>query len=468
MIRTSLFAIGMLSATASAQEVAFDVLYSWDSDDARVLAQSLTAWRHAPLATDTQLMDWYTSTDIDVRNSGHGRLRLGFQSEAPAAAAAMLPRIDFRNASVRLAVRAASWDDVGQLTVVFGSDGTSASRTATLDVKHVLKAPRNGEWIELVVPVADLERYNEVDLARINFAMVRAQGKPGSHVDVSTVSLVWPAADNPAAVGREIRVLDPQFDVGGNALRNAGERRLLLNYGARITGLDVRNDGGASSRATDARLLASADFGAVSFAGSLGVLDAHSQTTVGSAELVWRTAAPLTLSLGHARNAIDTVAALEADVVQDATTLAGDYSTPRWGFFAGVADIDYSDGNERAMWNAKLRVSVWERIGAHAYVRTLHYTNSDPYSGYYYSPDEYDRWLAGFSARARVSSRVIMSGHLDGGRQEADGEDSASWTTRVNLDAKPAARWMLRLSAGVDQTRPDYRYRYVMGYIAYQ
>lgn len=464
MIRRIVVALGMASFTAHAQQVSLDSLYSRDSDDTRVFANAVTAWRFPATAVDTQMMSWYARSDIDVRNSGPGQLRLGFQTDLPAGAATALPNLDLRGAAVKVTVRAASWHDVAQFTVILGSDGAAANDTVTLDVKGALADPRDGEWIDLVVPVHALEKYNAPDLSRINFAMIRARGKAGSHVDLATVSVV--RTDATGAM-REVRIIDPQFDVGRSTLRNAADAP-PFNVGAKVTALDVRNGAAdASRRATDGRLLASAEYGRFSAAASLGVLDARSTTTVGSAEIAWRPGDELVLSLGHARNAIDTVEALDADVVQDATTLTADYANARWGVFAAVADIDYSDGNDRTMLNTKIHAAVWERIGASVYVRTLHYRNADPYTGFYFSPEEYDRWLVGVAARTRTG-RVLVSGHLDGGQQTTDGDESTGWTTRLSIESKPAQRWTLRVTAGVDQTRPDYRYRYLMGQIAYE
>jgi hypothetical protein len=466
MIRQAAFVFCMASLAAHAQQISFDTLYSRDSDDTRVSAQSLTGWRFAPAVVGTQLLSWYTTSDIDVRNSGHGQVRLGFQTQAPAAAAATLPRLDFRGSAIKLSVRAARWDDVAQFVLIFGSDGVSATQTITLDLKRKLVSPPDGVWIDLVVPVSEFEKYNAIDLSNVNFAMVRAQGRGGSHVDVSTVSLVASGDGNAAA--HERRILDPQFDITDSTVRNAADDAVQFNYGAKATALQVRNDAGVSRHATDARLLGSVELGQLSAAGSIGVLDAQTDTTVGSAEIAWRVADSFVLSLAHARNAVDTVEALQADVVQDATTLAADYSTARWGVYAGVADVDYTDGNDRSMLNSKLHFGIWDKIGASAYVRSLHYHNTDPYTGFYFSPEKYDRWLVGVAARARLSKSLVVSGHLDGGRQTTDGDDSPGWTTRLMLESKPTKNWSYKLTAGVDQTRPDYRYRYVMGYLAYE
>lgn len=454
--------------TAHAQHVSVESLYSWDSDDTRVSAHSLTGWRFPPTAADTQVLSWYTTSDIDVRNTGHGQLRLGFQAESPTAAVAMLSRLDLTDSAIKLSVRAARWADVEQFSLIFGSDGIAATQTTTLDLKSKLINPPDAEWIDLVVPVSELEKYNDIDLSNVNFAMVRAQGKAGSHVDISTVSRVRYQAAHPSAPLSELRILDPQFDITSNTIRNAADAIALFNYGAQVTAMRVENDAGASRHASDTRLLGHAAFGKLAFAGSIGVLDSQSATTVGSAEMTWRMIDPLVLSLGRARNAIDTVEALQADVIQDAVTFAADYNTARWGVFVGHADIDYSDGNNRSMVNSKIHVSVWDKIGASAYVRTRHYRNSDPYTGLYFSPEEYDRWLVGMAARARVSRSLIFSGHLDAGRQTTDGEESRGWTTRLMLESKPGKHWSYKATAGVDQTRPDYKYNYVMGYIAYQ
>jgi len=456
----------MTAFAAHSQQLSFDSLYSMDSDDTRVFANTLTAWRHSAPTRDTQVMSWYTTLDIDLGNTRPGQLRLNLRPDSPAAAVALLPGIDFTGAAVKARVRVARWADLTGLTLVFGSDGVAAAKTVTLDLKSRLVDPADGEWVEVVVRVSELERYNDVDLSSINFAMIRAQGTPGNHVDIGTVSLVRPAANGSGTT--EVKIFDPRFDVTSNVVRNAAETDPLFNYGAQVTRLDVENDAGDSHQATDARLLASTSFGRVQFAGSIGVLDSKSETTVGSAEAVWQAAQPLSLSLGFARNAVDTVEALEADIVQDALTLAADYNTARWGAYASVAEIGYSDGNDKSMLNTKIHASVWERAGMSVYVRTRHYRNSDPYSEFYYSPETYDRWLVGASSRVRAGKSVVLSGHLDIGRQEADGESDLGWTTQLKLDSRRSKNWNFRATMGVDQTRPDYRYRYIMGYIVYQ
>lgn len=452
--------------SAHSQQLSFDSLYSRDSDETRVFANTLAAWRHSVPTRDTQVMSWYTTLDIDLDNTEPGQLRLKLQPDSPAAAVAMLPDVDFTGAAVKARVRVARWTDLAGLTLVFGSDGIAATKTVTLDLKSRLVNPADGEWIEVVVRVSELERYNDVDLSRINFAMIRAQGTPGNHVDIGTVSLLRPAANGSAAT--EVKIFDPRFDVTGNVVRNAADTGPLFNYGGQLTHLDVENDAGGSRQATDARLLAGTSFGRMHLAGSIGVLDSQSETTVGSAEAIWQAAQPLSLSLGFARNAVDTVEALEADIVQDAFTLAADYNAAKWGAYASVAEIDYSDGNDKSMLNTKIHANVWETAGMSVYVRTRHYRNSDPYSPYYYSPETYDRWLIGASSRVRAGKSLVLSGHLDIGRQEADGESDLGWTTQLRLDSRPSKSWNFRATMGVDQTRPDYRYKYIMGYIVYQ
>src|SRR5574340_1029936 len=77
---------------------------------------------------------------------------------AEGAAIAMLPNVHFTGATVKLRVRVARWADLTGLTLVFGSDGIAATKTVTLDLKSRLVTPADAEWIEVVVPVSDLER----------------------------------------------------------------------------------------------------------------------------------------------------------------------------------------------------------------------------------------------------------------------------------------------------------------------
>lgn len=452
--------------SAHSQQLSLDSLYSRDTDETRVFANTLTAWRHSALTRDTQVMSWYTTLDIDLSNTGQGQLRLRLQPDSPAAAVAMLPDIDFTGAAVKLRVRVARWADLTGLTLVFGSDGIAATKTVTLDLKSRLADLPDAEWIEVVVRVSELERYNDVDLSRINLAMIRAQGTPGNHVDIGTVSLVRPAVNRSAAT--EVKIFDPRLDVTRNVVSNAAGTGPLFNYGAQLTSLDVENDASDSRQATDARVLAAASFGRVYFAGSIGVLDSESETTVGSADAVWQALDPLSLSLGFARNAIDTVEALQADIVQDALTFSADYNAARWGAYASLAEIDYSDGNDKSMLSTKVHASVWEKFGTSVYLRTRHYRNSDPYSEFYYSPETYDRWLIGASSRARAGKSLVLSGHLDIGRQQADDDSDLGWTTQLKLESRPGRNWNFKATMGVDQTRPDYRYKYIMAYITYQ
>jgi len=272
----------------------------------------------------------------------------------------------------------------------------------------------------------------------------------------------------PSSKDSEIKLFNPQLDITNNTINNAASTAAMFNYGAQVTAMRVENAAGTRRHATDSRLLGKLTLGKTAFSGSIGLLDSQFRATVGSAEVIWRITDPLVLSIGHARNVIDTVEAMQADIVQDAFTLSADYNTARWGVFAGLADIDYSDGNRRSMVSTKVHMSIYDKLGASAYVRTRHYRNSDPYTGYYFSPENYDRWLAGVAVRTRVAKYAILSGHLDAGRQTSDGDSSLGWTTRLNLESKPNKNWSFKATMGVDQTRPDYRYNYVMGYVAYQ
>ena len=181
-------------------------------------------------------------------------------------------------------------------------------------------------------------------------------------------------------------------------------------------------------------------------------------------------AQPTTLSnieLRYEKNWVDSQNALDSGVAYDALTLAGDYQfSDRFNLAAVVGHLSFSDDNERPLYRAKATYLLSEDYGVSTYVRYRKYSNSDPYGGNYFSPEDFHDWLAGFGMRRRLPFvRGTFIGAIDWGRQNADGVAAPAHTWQVRLESWIGQRFTYALSTGFNATAgvsggTDYEYRY--------
>ena len=196
-------------------------------------------------------------------------------------------------------------------------------------------------------------------------------------------------------------------------------------------------------------------------------LDKSGSEWLGWTQVSGQPIAPFNVELRYERNLVDSEASLSQGITYDLITLAADYQfTSRLNVAGVVGHFDFSDGNERPLYRTKINWLLSERIGLSTYVRARKYSNTDPYNGNYFAPEEFEDWLAGFGIRYGLPSiRGALVGHIDWGRQDVDGDASPARTWRLRFESRRGLRWSYALTAGYDATAgvgggADYEYRY--------
>lgn len=170
------------------------------------------------------------------------------------------------------------------------------------------------------------------------------------------------------------------------------------------------------------------------------------------------------------KNLVESVASLARGVTYSAYTLAADYEvTPRF-VLAGVAGrFNFSDGNDRPLARAKAIYVVSEDLGLSVYASGRRYSDSQPYTGNYFSPDEYQDYRGGLKVRRRVGAlNGMLSANFEAGQQNVDGAKSPVRAWEVRLESFPNRPWRYDLSLGLSTsagvstnlTGRDYEYRY--------
>lgn len=196
-------------------------------------------------------------------------------------------------------------------------------------------------------------------------------------------------------------------------------------------------------------------------------LDTGQSHWLGFGQVVAQPIAAANLELRYEKNWIDSRNGLNAGVKYDALTLAGDYQfTDRFNLAGVVGQFNYSDGNERPLYRAKATYVVSEAYGINIYARGRKYSDSEPYTGNYFSPENYHDYLGGIGIRRRLPIvRGTFVGTIDWGKQTADGVTSPARTWQLRLESWIGQRFTYALSTGFNATAgvgggDDYEYRY--------
>jgi len=182
------------------------------------------------------------------------------------------------------------------------------------------------------------------------------------------------------------------------------------------------------------------------------------------------TATPTALSnieVRYETNWVDSRNALDRGIAYQALTVAGDYQfTDRFDLAGVIGRLNFSDDNERSLYRAKATYLISETYGVNMYVRSRRYSNSDPYSGNYFSPDRYYDYLGGIGIRKRLSFvRGTVVGNIDWGRQSVDGVESPARTWQIRVESWVGQRFTYSIGTGFNATAgvgggDDYEYRY--------
>lgn len=196
-------------------------------------------------------------------------------------------------------------------------------------------------------------------------------------------------------------------------------------------------------------------------------LDNGRSHTIGFGQAAGRLNPSVSYELRLERNIVDSPASLQNGIVYNAVTLAGDYEvTPRFVLAGVLGQLNFSDDNRRSLARAKAIYVVSEEQGLSGYVRGRVYRDSNPYTGHYFSPEQFGEALAGVGVRRRLGSlKGTFSAFAEYGRQRIDGTSSPVYGWQLRYESFVNQAWRLEFALGALSTAgtfggAGYRYRY--------
>lgn len=193
--------------------------------------------------------------------------------------------------------------------------------------------------------------------------------------------------------------------------------------------------------------------------GHAGVGQIHSkQFLFGDIELQKRLNKYVTVSAGFYGDVVDSVVGLDEGITVNGIVVGGEVSNEYGGVAGNVRQAYYTNGNTQTGWFLKPYVNVFE--GVNVYVSTRQYTNSDPYNGDFFAPEDFERYNFGVGFRQRIYGWVV-SGFVEQGKAYIDGakEDVEAW--RFKAERPLADKWTGSVMAGEDvSANRNYIYNY--------
>lgn len=196
-------------------------------------------------------------------------------------------------------------------------------------------------------------------------------------------------------------------------------------------------------------------------------LPAWGTTTTGSMQISGQPAQAVNYEVRAEKNIVDSVNSLNNRVAYSAQTLAVDYQfTPLFNVAGVMGRLNFSDQNRRALWKAKATYVISEEHGIRTYLKAVRYANSLPYTGNYFSPENFRDYQAGLGFRRRLSMlHGVLSGYAEAGSQTADGVNNPVHGEQLRLEAFPNRPWYYDLAIGVQTSAgtgggANYEYRY--------
>lgn len=169
---------------------------------------------------------------------------------------------------------------------------------------------------------------------------------------------------------------------------------------------------------------------------------------------------------GVVGDVVDSVQGLANGVTYTGAYAGVDWYNDRGGATATVRQMQYSNSNTQSGWTGKAYLNVVD--GVNVYVSTRQYHNSNPYNGFYYSPEDYARYNLGVGFRKRIADFVV-AGFVETGRINADSTWSNAAAARLAVETpKKANGPIYGFAVGTDLSNASgYRYDYARVYLRY-
>ncbi len=201
----------------------------------------------------------------------------------------------------------------------------------------------------------------------------------------------------------------------------------------------------ATHRRQTAQYQWTAQFGANRTAG-------HTQA-VGMLDAMHRLSDATSLGLSLEREVVNSRRGLDAGLHYNAAMLVLDHQFhPRLSLGVAAGSNWFSDDNRRDVLRTRWTFTLSEDRGWYVYAKTRNYRNSDPYRPEYFSPEKLHEASLGLLWRTALSDRLVISAHVDSGRQVIDGQGQSAWSAGLYLSSprRAALQWKVGLESSQD------------------
>ena len=150
------------------------------------------------------------------------------------------------------------------------------------------------------------------------------------------------------------------------------------------------------------------------------------------------------------RDVVDSRLGLDAGLTFNSVAAVADHAfTDRFNVGLAGGWMWFTDDNRRPFLRTRWNVSLAERIGLNAYLKTRSLRNSMPYRPEYFSPERLDESSLGLSTRFVAGGRVVMHAAMDAGEQQTESGRESIWSLSLGVSSARNAplRWSLIFQA---------------------
>lgn len=162
---------------------------------------------------------------------------------------------------------------------------------------------------------------------------------------------------------------------------------------------------------------------------------------------------------------VDSDRGIEETITYKGWTAGIDLYTDKFGITGSLREQNFTDGNIKEGWFAKLYYVPFNGISI--YASTKHYNNSKENNGNYYSPGKYERDSVGIAYRYVIKD-YLLSGHAEIGKQGSTADFENANAFKVSIGPAVRKKWTWRVSYLTDRSGDsNYRYNTLMAEIVY-
>lgn len=154
---------------------------------------------------------------------------------------------------------------------------------------------------------------------------------------------------------------------------------------------------------------------------------------------------------------IDSTNSLSNNITARGLVIGSDFNYGNVGLAAGSRQIWYSNDNKQTGYYIKPYYSIID--GVNVYLTKRNYSNSNPYNGLYFSPEDYDRSGFGVSIRQRIQS-ITVSAFVDRTSIKTPFSDDKTTAWKLEAMAPIGSKSKANVSFGRDYNN-GFSYRYL-------